>query len=190
MGRARLLPPQLRQLLPTCCGSPKHGMSNTAKIVPREIAELEIAELEIQQMVHIGSGQYFRRNDPSLVKQEGATLTGQPSSSAVPASSVEPLPTITKREIMDHNVFRAPSRPERQRDVKMDQDFEDIITCRCKDDHVVTWLLRCWGLPATWTIAPRKGRPERTSTTTVQISSPRSRTLPSMSATTKRDSSA
>ena len=44
---------------------------STAKIFPREMAELEI-----KQMVRIGGGQYLRADDPTLVKQEGATLTG------------------------------------------------------------------------------------------------------------------
>ena len=56
---------------------------STAKIFSHEMAELEI-----KQMVHIGRGQYLRADDPTLVKQEGATLTVQPSSSSTPTSAV------------------------------------------------------------------------------------------------------
>ena len=74
---------------------------STAKILPREMADLEI-----KQMVRVGGGQYLAADDPTLVKHEGATLVSQPSSSAAPASSVEPMPAITKREIMGHTVFK------------------------------------------------------------------------------------
>ena len=65
----------------------QNRLLSTAKILPREIAELEI-----QQMVHIGGGQYLKADDPALVKKEGATLTGQPSSSSARPSAVRPLP--------------------------------------------------------------------------------------------------
>ena len=45
----------------------QNRLLSTAKIVPREIAELEI-----QQMVQIGGGQYLKADDPALVKKEGA----------------------------------------------------------------------------------------------------------------------
>ena len=76
----------------------QNRLLSTAKIVPREIAELEI-----KHMVHIGGGQYLRADDPALVKKEGATLTGQPSSSSARPSAVRPLPTITEQEIMSHS---------------------------------------------------------------------------------------
>ena len=91
---------------------------STAKIVPREIAELEI-----QKMVHVGGGQELKADDPALVKKEGATLAGQPSSSS------GPLPTITKQEIMSHTVFRAPTHKEIRRDEAMQTEFEDVMTC-------------------------------------------------------------
>ena len=109
---------------------------STAKILPREMAELEI-----KQMVHIGGGQYLRADDPTLVKQEGATLTGQPSSSSALTSAVQPLLSITTQEIMGHTVFRAPTRQERRTDEAMDQEFEDIISCRREDDHVIAEML-------------------------------------------------
>ena len=93
-------------------------LPSTAKILPREMAELEI-----KQMVPIGGGQYLKADDPALVKQEGATLTGQPSSASAPRSAVEPLPTITKQEIMGRTVFRAPTRQERRRDETMGQEY-------------------------------------------------------------------
>ena len=113
---------------------------STAKIVPREIAELEI-----QQMVHIGGGQYLKADDPPLVKREGATLTGQPSSSSARTSAVAPLPTITKQEIMSHTVFRAPTRQEIRRDETMHMEYQDVITCFREDDHVLAEMLRITG---------------------------------------------
>ena len=66
----------------------RRRLISTAKIVPREIAELEIQQM---MMVHIGGGQYLKADDPSLMKKEGATLTGQPSSSSARAFAVQPL---------------------------------------------------------------------------------------------------
>ena len=61
------------------------------------------------------------------MKKEGATLTGQPSSSSARPSAVRPLPTITKQEIMSHTVFRAPNRLEVRHDEAMQTEFEDVI---------------------------------------------------------------
>ena len=80
-------------------------------------------------MAHIGGGQYLKADDPALVKKEGATLTGQPSSSSARPSAVRPLPTITKQEIMSHTVFRAPNRLEIRHGEAMQTQFEDVITC-------------------------------------------------------------
>ena len=114
----------------------QNRLLSTARIVPREIAELEI-----KQMVHIGAGQYLKADDPALVKKEGATLTGQPSSSSAQPSAVRPLPTITKQEIMSHTVFRAPKRLEVRHGEAMETEFEDVITCLREDDKVLAEIL-------------------------------------------------
>ena len=114
----------------------QNRLLSTAKIVPREIAELEI-----QQMVHIGRGQYLKADDPALVKKEGATLTGQPSSSSARPSAVRPLPTITKQEIMSHTVFRAPNRLGIHHGEAMQTEFEDVITCYRDNDKVLAEML-------------------------------------------------
>ena len=92
-------------------------------------------------MVHIGGGQYLKADDPSLVKKEGDTLTGQPSFSSARASAVQPLPTITKQEIMSHTVFRAPTRQEIRKQGMMHLEYEDVITCYREDDHVLVEML-------------------------------------------------
>ena len=132
----------------------QNRLLSTAKIVPREIAELEI-----QQMVHIGGGQYLKADDPALVKKEGTTLTGQPSSSSARPSAVRPLPTITKQEIMSHTVFRAPNRLEVRHDEAMQTEYEDVITCLREDDKVLAEML---GITSEMDSCPRKGRPVMT----------------------------
>ena len=153
---------------------------STATFLPREMAELEI-----KQMAHIGGGQYLKADDPAFVKHEDATLTGQPSSASAPRSSVEPLPTITKQEIMGHTVFRAATRQGRRKDDGMGQEFEDAISCRREDDHVIAEML---GITSDMDNCLGKGRPETTSTTTVPTSSQLSVTLLSMNTMTKRGS--
>ena len=58
-----------------------HAMDYVHCPLPRihEAATSDLAEIEIQKMVHIGNGQYLCADDASLVKGEGATLTGQQS---------------------------------------------------------------------------------------------------------------